>query len=109
IADAVRGILDGHLVLDRALANKGHYPAINVLKSVSRVMNNIVSKEHRKGAERLRDLLSTYINSEDLINIGAYKRGSSKEIDEAIRFYPKIISFLKQETDENISKKDSIS
>ena len=109
IADAVRGILDGHLVLDRALANKGHYPAINVLKSVSRVMNNIVSKEHRKAAERLRDLLSTYINSEDLINIGAYKRGSSKEIDEAIRFYPRIISFLKQETDENIRKADSIS
>lgn len=109
IADAVRGILDGHLVLDRALANKGHYPAINVLKSVSRVMNNIVSKEHRKAAERLRDMLSTYINSEDLINIGAYKRGSSKEIDEAIRFYPRIISFLKQETDESIRKEDSIS
>lgn len=109
IADAVRGILDGHLVLDRALANKGHYPAINVLKSVSRVMNNIVSKEHRKAAERLRELLSTYINSEDLINIGAYKRGSSKEIDEAIRFYPRIISFLKQETDETIPKSVSIS
>jgi flagellum-specific ATP synthase len=109
IADAVRGILDGHLVLDRALANKGHYPAINVLKSVSRVMNNIVSKEHRKAAERLRELLSTYINSEDLINIGAYKRGSSKEIDEAIRFYPRIISFLKQETDETIPKLVSIS
>lgn len=109
IADAVRGILDGHFVLDRALANKGHYPAINVLKSVSRVMNNIVSKEHRKAAEKLRDLLATYFDSEDLINIGAYKRGSSKEIDEAIRFYPKIISFLKQETDENIRKEDSIS
>lgn len=109
IADAVRGILDGHFVLDRALANKGHYPAINVLKSVSRVMNNIVSREHRKAAERLRDLLATYIDSEDLINIGAYKRGSSKEIDEAIRFYPKIISFLKQETDESIRKADSIS
>ncbi|WP_102347900.1 flagellar protein export ATPase FliI [Bacillus sp. Marseille-P3661] len=109
IADAVRGILDGHYVLDRALANKGHYPAINVLKSVSRVMNNIVASEHRKAAERLRDLLATYQDSEDLINIGAYKRGSSREIDEAIRFYPKIISFLKQETSENMKKVQSIS
>ncbi|WP_374724039.1 flagellar protein export ATPase FliI [Calidifontibacillus erzurumensis] len=109
IADTVRGILDGHFVLDRALANKGHYPAINILKSVSRVMNNIVSLEHRKAAEKLRDLLSTYINAEDLINIGAYKRGSSKEIDEAIRYYPKIISFLKQGTDESIPKSESIS
>ncbi|WP_458413901.1 flagellar protein export ATPase FliI [Schinkia sp. CFF1] len=108
IADAVRGILDGHLVLDRALANKGHYPAINILKSVSRVMNNIVTKEHRQAAEKLRDLLATYIDSEDLINIGAYKRGSSKDIDEAIRYYPKIISYLKQETDEHIRKIDSI-
>lgn len=108
IADAVRGILDGHLVLDRALANKGHYPAINVLKSVSRVMNNIVTKEHRQAAGKLRDLLATYIDSEDLINIGAYKRGSSKDIDEAIRYYPKIISYLKQETDEHIRKIDSI-
>ncbi|NSL51184.1 flagellar protein export ATPase FliI [Calidifontibacillus erzurumensis] len=109
IADTVRGILDGHFVLDRALANKGHYPAINILKSVSRVMNNIVSLEHRKAAEKLRDLLSIYINAEDLINIGAYKRGSSKEIDEAIKFYPKIISFLRQGTDERIPKSESIS
>lgn len=74
IADTVRGILDGHYVLDRTLANKGQYPAVNVLKSVSRVMNHIVPKEHVKAAERLRDLLSTYMNSEDLINIGAYKK-----------------------------------
>jgi len=107
IADTVRGILDGHLVLDRHLANRGQYPAINVLKSVSRVMNNIVSKEHRSAADKLRELLSTYINSEDLINIGAYKRGTSKEIDEAIRFYPKIISFLKQDIDESFSINES--
>jgi len=107
VADTVRGILDGHLVLDRHLANRGQYPAINVLKSVSRVMNNIVSREHRSAADKLRELLSTYINSEDLINIGAYKRGTSKEIDEAIRFYPKIISFLKQDTDESFSIDES--
>ncbi|WP_078413278.1 flagellar protein export ATPase FliI [Priestia abyssalis] len=108
IADTVRGIVDGHIVLDRSLANKGQYPAINVLKSVSRVMNNIVSLEHRKAAEKLRDLLSTYIDSEDLISIGAYKRGSSHEIDEAIHYYPKIISFLKQGTDQKISIHESI-
>lgn len=108
IADTVRGIVDGHIVLDRNLANKGQYPAINVLKSVSRVMNNIVSLEHRKAAEKLRDLLSTYIDSEDLISIGAYKRGSSQEIDEAIHYYPKIISFLKQGTDQKISIHESI-
>ncbi|MEK4148382.1 flagellar protein export ATPase FliI [Robertmurraya sp. FSL W8-0741] len=108
IADTVRGILDGHFVLDRELANKGQYPAINVLKSVSRVMNNVVPEEHRKSAEKLRELLSTYINSEDLINIGAYKKGSSKQIDEAIRLYPDIISFLKQETNEKASFHDSL-
>ncbi|WP_019152788.1 flagellar protein export ATPase FliI [Robertmurraya massiliosenegalensis] len=108
IADTVRGILDGHFVLDRDLANKGQYPAINVLKSVSRVMNNVVPDGHRKSAEKLRELLSTYINSEDLINIGAYKKGSSRQIDEAIRLYPDIIRFLKQETDEKASFQDSL-
>lgn len=108
IADTVRGILDGHFVLDRELANKGQYPAINVLKSVSRIMNNIVPKEHVRAAERFRELLSTYINSNDLINIGAYKKGSSKEIDEAIRIYPAIVSFLKQSTDEKVSMEEAV-
>lgn len=108
IADTVRGILDGHFVLDRELANKGQYPAVNVLKSVSRVMNNIVPEEHRKTAEKLREALSTYMNSEDLINIGAYKKGSSRQIDEAIRLYPEIINFLKQETSEKVSLNESI-
>lgn len=108
IADTVRGILDGHFVMDRSLANKGQFPAVNVLKSVSRVMNQIVPEEHRSSAERIRDLLATYINSEDLINIGAYKRGSSREIDDAILFYPKIINFLKQGTHEKVTKDESI-
>jgi flagellum-specific ATP synthase len=108
IADTVRGILDGHFVLDRALANKGQYPAINILKSVSRVMNNIVPPEHKKSAEILRERLSTYINSEDLINIGAYKKGTSREIDQAVRLYPEIISFLKQGTEEKVTMQDSI-
>lgn len=108
IADAVRGILDGHFVLDRSLANKGQYPSINVLKSISRVMNNIVPEEHRSVAEKFREILSTYMNAEDLINIGAYKKGSSKEIDEAIRLYPKIISYLKQGVNEKVTFHESV-
>ncbi|WP_050181453.1 flagellar protein export ATPase FliI [Domibacillus robiginosus] len=100
IADAVRGILDGHIVLDRELANKGQYPAINVLKSVSRLMPHIVSRSHYDAAVAVRDSLNTYLNSEDLINIGAYKKGSSAEIDRAIQNYQPILSFLKQRTDE---------
>ena len=103
-----RGILDGHFVLDRNLANKGQYPAVNVLKSISRIMNNIVSEDHVKAAERLRELLSTYMNAEDLINIGAYKKGSSAEIDEAILRYPQILNFLKQGTSEKFSIQESV-
>ncbi|MCL6586030.1 MAG: FliI/YscN family ATPase, partial [Anoxybacillus sp.] len=108
IADTVRGILDGHFVLERNLANKGQYPAINVLKSISRVMNYIITPEHKVAAERFRQLLSTYMHSEDLINIGAYKRGSSREIDEAIRYYPKLLDFLKQATHEKFTKEESV-
>ncbi|MFD1204149.1 MULTISPECIES: flagellar protein export ATPase FliI [Sporosarcina] len=109
IADAVRGILDGHIVLDRTLANKGQYPAINVLKSVSRLMNHIASPEHVKAAEKLRELYYTYNKSEDLINIGAYKKGTSKEIDEAIEYEPHITNYLKQSYKENVLMDDSIS
>ncbi|GGJ55941.1 flagellum-specific ATP synthase [Anoxybacillus voinovskiensis] len=108
IADTVRGILDGHFVLERNLANKGQYPAINVLKSISRVMNYIITPEHKAAAEKFRQLLSTYMHSEDLINIGAYKRGSSREIDEAIRYYPKLLDFLKQDTHEKFTKEESV-
>ncbi|GIN83701.1 flagellum-specific ATP synthase [Heyndrickxia sporothermodurans] len=108
IADTVRGILDGHFVLDRSLANKGQFPAINVLKSISRLMNHLTTDLHKNAAEKVREYLSTYLNSEDLINIGAYKRGASKEIDEAVERYPEIISFLKQKTDEKITMEESI-
>ena len=103
IADAVRGILDGHIVLDRNLANKGQYPAINVLKSVSRLMNHIAEPQHVQSASRLRELYYTYSKSEDLINIGAYKRGTSKEIDEAIHYEPLITNFLKQGFKDKVS------
>ncbi|MCM3759448.1 flagellar protein export ATPase FliI [Alkalihalobacillus oceani] len=108
IADAVRGILDGHLVLDRKLANKGQFPAINVLKSISRVMADIVDDRHRAAAERLRHYLAVHDDNEDLINIGAYKRGSSADIDQAIAIYPKIISFLKQSTEESSSVEEAV-
>lgn len=109
IADAVRGILDGHIVLDRTLANKGQYPAINILSSVSRLMNHIADPAHLKAAEKLRDLYYTYNKSEDLINIGAYKPGTSAEIDMAIDYEPLITNFLKQAYNENISIEDTIS
>ncbi len=108
IADAVRGILDGHIVLDRTLANKGQYPAINVLKSVSRLMNHISSPEHIQAATRLRELYYTYTKSEDLINIGAYKRGTSREIDEAIQYEPLITAFLKQGYKDKISLQNTV-
>lgn len=108
ISDAVRGILDGHLVLDRKLANKGQFPAINVLKSISRIMNDIASSHHRQAADYLRQLLAIFTDSEDLINIGAYKQGSSKEVDAAIAFHPKIIEFIKQSVEENVSYEESI-
>ena len=108
IADTVRGILDGHIVLDRTLANKGQYPAINILKSVSRLMNHIATPEHVKAAEYLRELYFTYEKSEDLINIGAYKKGTSKEIDEAIYYEPLITSYLKQGYMDKVSMEDSV-
>ena len=107
IADTVRGILDGHIVLDRNLANKGQYPAINVLKSVSRLMNHIAEPAHKEAAERLRELYYLYAKSEDLINIGAYKRGTSKDIDEAIHYEPIITNFLKQGFRDHISLEQS--
>ncbi|AZV55964.1 flagellar protein export ATPase FliI [Clostridium sp. AWRP] len=108
IADAVRGILDGHIVLSRTLANKNHYPAIDVLASISRLMSEIAESDHKKKASFARDMLSTYKNSEDLINIGAYVKGSSEKIDKAVAYYDKIIDYLKQDVNENSSFKESV-
>src|SRR4030095_8141332 len=84
ISDAVRSILDGHLLLSRDLAAKNHYPAIQISHSLSRVMRDITSPEHRELAGRLREVLATYQEAEDLITIGAYAKGSSSKIDYAI-------------------------
>jgi len=107
IADAVRGILDGHIVLNRNLANKGHFPAIDVLASVSRVMNDIVTEEQRSAAEELKKLLAVYRTSEDLINIGAYQHGSNPEIDRAIQFIDLINAYTRQRTDEKVTLQEA--
>ena len=103
ITDAARGILDGHVVLSRRMANKNHYPAIDILQSVSRVMTEIVSKDHKKHANYLTAILATYRESEDLINIGAYSKGSNPEIDEAINKIKAVNNFLTQDVDEQFN------
>lgn len=107
IADAVRGILDGHIVLSRSLAHKNHYPAIDILNSVSRLMNQISPKELKEAASLARDLLATYKDSEDLINIGAYVKGSNKKIDMAISYNDALNKFLRQGIDEKSSYKET--
>ncbi|PYI50368.1 flagellar protein export ATPase FliI [Paenibacillus flagellatus] len=107
IADTVRGILDGHIVLDRNLAHKGHYPAINVLASVSRCMKEIVPEEQTDAANRLKRLLSIYKDSEDLINIGAYQRGSNPEIDTSLDYIQTIWGYLQQKTSEKVGYSDA--
>ena len=101
IADAVRSILDGHVVLSRKLAAKNHYPAIDILESVSRLMKELSSAEQNQLAGKIRDFMATYSEAEDLINIGAYAGGSNPNIDQAIAFHEPIEAFLKQSIGEN--------
>jgi flagellar biosynthesis/type III secretory pathway ATPase len=108
VSDAVRGILDGHVVLSRRLASANHFPAIDVLSSISRVMPVIVSGEHMTAASRVRDMLSTYEEARDLINIGAYKEGSNAQIDPAVSPIEEINRFLRQDMNEKCAFQDSI-
>ena len=101
IADAVRSISDGHVVLSRELAAKNHFPAIDVLQSISRVMSKVTSREHRIVAGHLRDLMSSYLEAEDLINVGAYVPGSNPKVDKAIAINNDMINLLRQEADES--------
>jgi flagellum-specific ATP synthase len=101
IADSARSILDGHIVLSRKLASKNHYPAIDVLPSISRVMNAVIDKPHKQAARELLELLATYREAEDLINIGAYSRGSNPRIDKAISKIDAINRFLRQDIEES--------
>ena len=100
ITDTARSILDGHIMLDRKLGHKNHYPAIDILQSISRVMSAIATKEHKELAGKLKTVLATYNEAEDLINIGAYKNGSNPEIDYAIQKISAVNNFLCQGTDE---------
>ncbi len=100
ITDTARSILDGHIVLDRKLGHKNHYPAIDVLQSISRCMSQIVDRDHKKLAGKLKSVLATYNEAEDLINIGAYKAGSNPAIDMAIQKIDAVNGFLCQEVDE---------
>ena len=108
VADTVRGILDGHIVLSRKLASKGHYPAIDVLRSVSRVMPNITSQEHLEAARRVRELLAIYEDAEDLVNIGAYKEGSNINIDWALRYLDDVLDFLCQPVEGRFSFEETV-
>lgn len=108
ITDTARGILDGHIVLTRQLANKNHYPAIDVLQSISRVMSSIISKEHKKLAGECKMLMATHREAEDLINIGAYKAGSNPDIDRAIEKMKDINGFLLQDVETKYSFEDSV-
>lgn len=101
IADAVRGILDGHIVLSRTLAHKNHYPAIDILNSVSRLMPEIAKEEHKNTASFARDMLATYKDSEDLISIGAYVKGSNRKIDTAIKYNEALNTYLMQDIEEH--------
>ncbi len=100
VADEVRSILDGHVILSRELAARGQYPAIDVLESISRVMSGVVSQEHRRAAARMREVLATYEKNKDLILIGAYEKGSDARVDYALRMLDRVHAFLKQETQE---------
>lgn len=108
ISDAARAILDGHIVLTRELASQGHYPAIDMLTSISRVMNDIVAPEHRKAAMDLKSVLATYRKAYDLISIGAYKEGSDPRVDHAIKTIDRINAYLRQDLHEGVGFDDSL-
>ena len=103
VADAVRSILDGHIVLDRAIAERNRYPAINILRSISRTMPDCDTKEEFALVSKARKYISTYEDMAELIRLGAYKKGSNREVDEAIFYYPKIEEFLSQGKQEKFS------
>ncbi len=108
ITDTARSILDGHIMLSRKLGHKNHYPAIDVLQSISRCMSQIATKEHKQLAGKLKNVMATYTEAEDLINIGAYKPGSNKNIDYAISKIDKVNEFLVQGTDEKFGFEEEL-
>ena len=108
ISDTVRGIIDGHIILSRKVAAKNHYPAIDILNSVSRLMNDIAVPEHKEAVNKIRRLLSVYENNADLVSIGAYKKGTNRDLDEALLKLDSINEFLQQKTDESFTLDETI-
>lgn len=108
ITDTARSILDGHIMLSRKMAHKNHYPAIDILQSISRVMSQIVADDHKKAAGKLKNVLATYQEAEDLINIGAYKNGSNPDIDYAISKIQQVNEFLMQQVDDKLTFEQEI-
>jgi flagellum-specific ATP synthase len=108
IADSVRSILDGHIVLSRSIAAMNHFPAIDILSSVSRLMLEIASSQQWQTAQKVRSLMATYKEAEDLINIGAYASGSNPAIDEAISMIKQVREFLQQQVYEQSSMEQTI-
>ncbi len=107
VADAARAILDGHIVLSRSLAEGGHYPAIDIEASISRVMNDISTDEAQSQARRFKKLYSTYQANRDLISVGAYRPGNNAELDEAVEMYPRLVGFLQQGLNEKRTLEES--
>lgn len=108
ISDAVRGILDGHIVLSRRLAHRGHYPAVDIMESISRLQSEIVPADHLESARRVKEMMAVYSEAEDLINIGAYAEGANPEIDRARHIMPQLNEFLRQDMNERADYKASI-
>ncbi len=108
ISDAVRSLVDGHIALDRRLAERGHYPAINISRSVSRIATEVTDKEHQAAARKMRAILATYAEVEDLIRIGAYAKGASPPVDKAIELMPEVEKFLRQSVGERSSYEETL-
>ena len=109
IADAARGILDGHIILSRDLASRNHYPCIDINPSLSRLMSVVAQDAHKDSAGKLREVLANYSEAEDLINIGAYVKGSNPKIDYAVEKIDQVNNLLKQRTNDNISFEETVS
>jgi len=108
VADSARSLLDGHIVLSRKMADRGHYPAVDVLQSISRLMTAVASSEHKKAAQKFREIYATYTDAEDLISIGAFSPGSNKRIDGSVALIDRIQNFLIQPIRERSSFDETV-
>jgi flagellum-specific ATP synthase len=108
VSDAVRSILDGHIVLTRKLAHKNHYPPVDVLQSTSRLMKEVVDPKHMDLSARIKEILATYAESEDLVSIGAYTKGTNPKLDQALDLLPRVKKFLTQDREEKVTIQESL-